>query len=99
MALSPDPARRAALHQIADTNVGFEVGEMVALQVNGAEHELRNAQPWPSPADPGDLSRRIVQRRTELKLSVAQVAERARISRRYLEYLESFPARPSTVTL
>ena len=63
---------------------------MVAPQASSAE----DVQQWPAPPDPGDLSRRIVQRRTELRLSVAQVAERARISVRYLEYLEHFPARP-----
>lgn len=68
---------------------------MVALQAGSPEQ----VQDWPAPPDPGDLSRRIVQRRTELRLSVAQVAERANMSRRYLEYLERFPARPSPSAL
>ncbi len=54
---------------------------------------------WPSPPDPGDLSKRVVRRRTELRLSQAQVAARAGISLRYLEYLERYPARPSGATL
>jgi len=54
---------------------------------------------WPSPPDPGDLSKRVVRRRTELRLSQAQVAARAGISLRYLEYLERYPARPSGGTL
>jgi len=49
---------------------------------------------WPSPPDPGDLSRRVAQRRAELRLSQAQVAARAGLSLRYLEYLERYPARP-----
>lgn len=54
---------------------------------------------WPSPPDPGDLSKRITQRRTELHLSPAQVAARAGLSLRYLEYLERYPARPPAATL
>jgi len=50
---------------------------------------------WPSPPDPGDLSRRVAQRRAELHLSQAQVAARAGLSLRYLEYLERYPARPA----
>lgn len=71
---------------------------MAGLQVN-AEHEPRDSRSWPSPFDPGDLSRRIIQRRTELRLSINQVAERAHLGRRYLEYLEHFPARPSGAEL
>lgn len=48
---------------------------MVAFQTHNAEHEPRDPWSWPSPPDPGDLSRRIIQRRTELRLSIAQVAE------------------------
>ena len=59
-------------------------------------HEDRR---WPSPPDPGDLSRRVAQRRTELHLSQAQAAARARLSLRYLEYLERYPARPNPATL
>jgi nitroimidazol reductase NimA-like FMN-containing flavoprotein (pyridoxamine 5'-phosphate oxidase superfamily)/DNA-binding transcriptional regulator YiaG len=54
---------------------------------------------WPSPPDPGDLSKRIARRRAELRLSTAQVAARARISRRYLEYLERYPSSPSPAVL
>lgn len=72
---------------------------MVAFQAQDAAHEPRDPCSWPSPPNPGDLSRRIIQRRTELRLSVAQVAERAQLSRRYLEYLERFPARPSGAEL
>src|ERR1051325_4077675 len=54
---------------------------------------------WPSPPDPGDLSKRIVQRRDELHLSQAQVATRAGLSLRYLEYLERYPARPAPAAL
>jgi nitroimidazol reductase NimA-like FMN-containing flavoprotein (pyridoxamine 5'-phosphate oxidase superfamily)/DNA-binding XRE family transcriptional regulator len=54
---------------------------------------------WPSPPDPGDLSRRIAQRRAELHLSQAQAAARAGLSLRYLEYLERYPARPSPEAL
>jgi hypothetical protein len=34
-------------------------------------------QSWPSPPDPGDLSKRVARRRAELHLSKAQVAARA----------------------
>jgi transcriptional regulator with XRE-family HTH domain len=54
---------------------------------------------WPSPPDPGDLSKRIALRRAELRLSQAQVAARAGMSLRYLEYLERYPARPSATAL
>ena len=54
---------------------------------------------WPSPPDPGDLSKRIAKRRAELGLSTAQVAVRARMSLRYLEYLERYPARPTPAAL
>ena len=57
------------------------------------------ASRWPSPPDPGDLSRRIAQRRAELRLSQAQLAARAGLSLRYLEYLERYPARPSPAAL
>ena len=57
------------------------------------------AERWPSPPDPGDLSKRITQRRAELHLSVAQVAARAGLSLRYLEYLERYPARPAPAAL
>jgi len=54
---------------------------------------------WPSPPDPGDLSRRLAARRAELRLSLGQVAERAAVNRRYLEFLENFPGRPDAGTL
>jgi transcriptional regulator with XRE-family HTH domain len=54
---------------------------------------------WPSPPDPGDLSRRLAARRAELRLSLVQVAGRARMTPRYLEYLENFPAQPGPDTL
>jgi nitroimidazol reductase NimA-like FMN-containing flavoprotein (pyridoxamine 5'-phosphate oxidase superfamily) len=54
---------------------------------------------WPSPPDPGDLGKRVARRRAELHLSKAQVASRAGMSLRYLEYVESYPARPDFVVL
>jgi transcriptional regulator with XRE-family HTH domain len=54
---------------------------------------------WPSPPDPGDLSKRVARRRTELGLSKAQVAARAGMSLRYLEYVERYPARPGGTAL
>jgi hypothetical protein len=59
----------------------------------------RNPYDWPSPPDPGDLSRRLAARRAELRLSLSQVAERAAVNRRYLEYLENFPGQPDAGTL
>ena len=59
----------------------------------------RNPYHWPSPPDPGDLSRRLAARRAELRLSLSQVAERATVNRRYLEYLENFPGQPDAGTL
>jgi hypothetical protein len=56
-------------------------------------------QRWPSPPDPGDLSKRIARRRAELRLSQIQVAARAGMSLRYLEYLERYPGRPSATAL
>jgi transcriptional regulator with XRE-family HTH domain len=54
---------------------------------------------WPSPPDPGDLSKRLAQRRADLHLSQIQVAARAGLSLRYLEYLERYPARPGAAEL
>jgi len=54
---------------------------------------------WPSPPDPGDLSKRVARRRAELHLSKAQVAARAGMSLRYLEYVERYPARPDFTAL
>lgn len=61
--------------------------------------EQQSLQKWPMPECPGDLSRRIFSRRSELRLSTSQVAERARMSRRYVEYLEKFPSQPGAETL
>lgn len=55
--------------------------------------------PWPSPPDPSDLSRRVAQRRAELKLTREQVAARAGLSPRYLEYVERYPASVSRPAL
>ena len=54
---------------------------------------------WPVPPDPGDLSRRLAARRAELRLSISQVAWRARAEPRYLAYLENFPGHPDAATL
>ncbi len=54
---------------------------------------------WPAAPDPGDLSRRLAARRAELRLSLSQVATRARVDRRYLAYLENFPSHPDAATL
>ena len=59
----------------------------------------RSEWAWPSPPDPGDLSKRIAWRRAELHLSKAQVAARAGMSLRYLEYVENYPARPDAAAL
>jgi nitroimidazol reductase NimA-like FMN-containing flavoprotein (pyridoxamine 5'-phosphate oxidase superfamily) len=50
--------------------------------------------------DAGDLGRRIAERQDELKLTVAQVAERAGVATDYLEYVEHTPtAEPSPSAL
>jgi nitroimidazol reductase NimA-like FMN-containing flavoprotein (pyridoxamine 5'-phosphate oxidase superfamily) len=59
----------------------------------------RDDQRWPTPADPGDLSRRIARRRAELHLSRVQLAARTGLSLRYLEYLERYPGRPTPAVL
>ena len=59
----------------------------------------RSEWAWPSPPDPGDLSKRVAGRRAELHLSKAQVAARAGMSLRYLEYVERYPARPGGTAL
>ena len=59
----------------------------------------RSERAWPSPPDPGDLSKRVAQRRAELHLSEAQVAVRAGMSLRYLEYVERYPAHPDPTAL
>ena len=66
----------------------------------GAERtERQEPWDWPSPPDPGDLSKRVAHRRAELRLSQAQVAARAGMSQRYLAYLERYPARPDAAGL
>jgi nitroimidazol reductase NimA-like FMN-containing flavoprotein (pyridoxamine 5'-phosphate oxidase superfamily) len=67
--------------------------------ISAGQLEAPAYQGWPSPPDPGDLSRRIGRRRAELRLSRVQVAARAKISLRYLEYLENFPSVPDALTL
>ena len=64
-----------------------------AISRPGSGHEDHG---WPSPPDPGDLSRRIAQRRAELRLSQARLAARAGLS---LRYLERYPARPGPAAL
>jgi hypothetical protein len=54
---------------------------------------------WPVPSDPGDLSRRLAARRVQLRLSLSQVATRARVEPRYLAYLENFPGQPGAARL
>jgi len=68
------------------------------MTVNQISHP-EEAGRWPSPPDPGDLSKRIALRRAELHLSLAQVAARAGLSLRYLEYLERYAARPTPAAL
>ena len=63
------------------------------------ESRQPEAPAWPSPPDPGDLSKRVARRRAELGLSKAQVAARAGMSLRYLEYVERYPARPGGTAL
>jgi transcriptional regulator with XRE-family HTH domain len=72
---------------------------MTVNHISRPDPEQHEAWGWPSPPDPGDLSKRIAQRRAELGLSTAQVAVRAQLSLRYLEYLERYPARPTPAAL
>lgn len=72
---------------------------MSVLYGRGTVPETGGNGDWPAAPDPGDLGRRLTTRRTELRLSIPQVAGRARVSERYLEYLEKFPSQPSTVVL
>jgi nitroimidazol reductase NimA-like FMN-containing flavoprotein (pyridoxamine 5'-phosphate oxidase superfamily) len=72
---------------------------MTTRDLSEGQAQARIYQRWPSPPDPGDLSRRIAWRRAELRLSSAQVAVRAKITLRYLEYLENFPSVPDALTL
>ena len=73
---------------------------MTVNQVHGAPATAEDGPwHWPVPRDPGDLSRRLAARRAELRLSLSQVARRARIEPRYLAYLENFPGQPGAATL
>jgi transcriptional regulator with XRE-family HTH domain len=65
----------------------------------GAQGAEASPRYWPAAPNPGDLSRRLVSRRTELGLSLDQVALRAHVRRRYLEFLERFPGHPDAATL
>ena len=69
------------------------------LEAAGDDATPQSEWTWPSPPDPGDLSKRVARRRAELHLSKAQVAARAGMSLRYLEYLERYPARPDAAAL
>jgi transcriptional regulator with XRE-family HTH domain len=69
------------------------------IRLDKDNRSLRNEWAWPSPPDPGDLSKRVARRRAELHLSKAQVAARAGMSLRYLEYVENYPARPDAPVL
>ncbi|MFF0410440.1 pyridoxamine 5'-phosphate oxidase family protein [Kitasatospora sp. NPDC004745] len=51
------------------------------------------------PVDPGDLSRRVAHRRTELGLTRKQVADRARLDPGFLEHLETNPVPVGVGTL
>jgi nitroimidazol reductase NimA-like FMN-containing flavoprotein (pyridoxamine 5'-phosphate oxidase superfamily) len=74
--------------------------EEVAMSVYAEPEVVQPSDPsWPSPPDPGDLSKRLVARREELRLSTTQVAARASITKRYLEYLERYPALPGAAVL
>jgi transcriptional regulator with XRE-family HTH domain len=80
--------------------VKAEVDDMTVNQARSTAAMTGQArQPWPLPPDPGDLSRRLTARRAELRLSLGQVARRARVTPRYLEYLEKFPAQPGPAVL
>jgi len=65
----------------------------------GGNEAYQDEWAWPSPPDPGDLSKRVARRRAELHLTKAQVAARAGMSLRYLEYVERYPARPDPAAL
>jgi nitroimidazol reductase NimA-like FMN-containing flavoprotein (pyridoxamine 5'-phosphate oxidase superfamily) len=69
------------------------------MSVSYMTRQDASGEAWPSPADPGDLSRRLARRRGELRLSTAQVAARAGLSQRYVEYLERYPARAEATVL
>lgn len=71
----------------------------MSVYVRSEPMQLAQPSRWPSPPDPGDLSKRLAARRAELRLSTTQVAARAGIARRYLEYLERYPALPGATVL
>ena len=77
----------------------MSVSYLPGQEPKGTTSEQHGEWGWPSPPDPGDLSKRIARRRAELRLSTAQVAARAGMSPRYLEYLERYPARPGGLAL
>lgn len=52
-----------------------------------------------APRDPGDLGRRIAQRRAELGLTQTELATRARIAPEYLDYVETRPGQPTAEIL
>jgi transcriptional regulator with XRE-family HTH domain len=63
-------------------------------------HEPREPHEGVSPADgAGDIGRRITTARTRAGLSLEEAAGRARMSPRYLAYLEEHPSDPSPATL
>lgn len=73
---------------------------MTVDQVRGAAARADgDSWRWPAPPNPGDLSRRLASRRAELRLSLRQVAWRARLEPRYVAYLENFPGHPAAATL
>ena len=51
------------------------------------------------PANPGDVGRRLAQRRKQLGLTREQAAARAGVAPEYLQYLEEHPGDPSTASL
>ena len=64
-----------------------------------AENQPPGGWPWPSPPDPSDLGRRVARRRAELRLTREEVAARAGMNPRYLEYLERYPSCPTRPAL
>ena len=59
----------------------------------------QGSAPVPLAGEPGDLGTRVSARRQELRLSRRQLAELAGLGVRYLEYLETHPARPTSEVL
>ena len=77
-----------------------EVGYVTVERTSSRPVSKEASQPsWPAPPNPGDLSRRLATRRAELRLSIPQVAQRAGIRIRYLEFLERYPSHPAPATL